>query len=120
MEDNYIEFKNKHSFEFRSKESDRIRKKFPNRIPIIVEKCGSKSDIPYIDKNKYLTPSDLTVGQFIYVIRKRLKLSPEIGLFFFINDKMYPVSEILSKVFNEAKDEDGFLYIKYSGENTFG
>jgi GABA(A) receptor-associated protein len=33
-----------------------------------------KSDIATIDKKKYLVPADLTVGQFVYVIRKRIKL----------------------------------------------
>ena len=27
---------------------------------------------------------------------------------------------LMSKVYDDYKDEDGFLYIKYSGENTFG
>ena len=26
----------------------------------------------------------------------------------------------MSAVYEEMKDKDGFLYIKYSGENTFG
>ena len=39
---------------------------------MIVEKA-EKSDISDIDKQKYLVPADLTVGQFVYVIRKRIK-----------------------------------------------
>lgn len=27
---------------------------------------------------------------------------------------------ILSAIYDEKKDEDGFLYVTYSGENTFG
>ena len=26
----------------------------------------------------------------------------------------------MSQIYDEHKDEDGFLYISYSGENTFG
>jgi GABA(A) receptor-associated protein len=45
-------------------------------MQVIVERAP-KSDIAEIDKKKYLVPMDLTVGQFVYVIRKRIKLSPE-------------------------------------------
>lgn len=27
---------------------------------------------------------------------------------------------IMSAIYDEKKDEDGFLYVTYSGENTFG
>lgn len=33
-------------------------------------------------------PADLTVGQFVYVIRKRIKLPPEQAIFIFINDRL--------------------------------
>jgi GABA(A) receptor-associated protein len=45
-----------------------------------------KSDIATIDKKKYLVPADLTVGQFVYVIRKRIKLSPEKAIFIFVDE----------------------------------
>lgn len=27
---------------------------------------------------------------------------------------------LMSAIYDEKKDEDGFLYVTYSGENTFG
>lgn len=30
------------------------------------------------------------------------------------------VGAIMSTIYDEKKDEDGFLYVTYSGENTFG
>lgn len=51
-----------------------------------------KSDIPTIDKKKYLVPADLTVGQFVYVIRKRIKLSPEKAIFIFVNEILPPTA----------------------------
>lgn len=100
-------------------ESERIRQKYPDRIPVICEKA-EKSDIGNIDKKKYLVPADLTVGQFIYVIRKRIKLTPEKALFTFVNDVLPPTASLMSAIYEQYKDEDGFLYITYSGENTFG
>jgi GABA(A) receptor-associated protein len=29
-------------------------------------------------------------------------------------------AELMIKIYEEQKDEDGFLYVTYSGENTFG
>ncbi|KAE8956555.1 hypothetical protein PR001_g31694, partial [Phytophthora rubi] len=49
-----------------------------------------RSDIPDIDKKKFLVPADLTVGQFVYVIRKRIKLSPEKAIFIFVNNVLPP------------------------------
>eukprot|EP00898_Chlorokybus_atmophyticus_P007310 jgi/Chlat1/7580/Chrsp63S07068 len=112
-------FKQEHALEKRQAEAGRIREKYPDRIPVIVEKA-EKSDIPDIDKKKYLVPADLTVGQFVYVIRKRIKLSPEKAIFIFVNNVLPPTAALMSAIYEEHKDEDGFLYITYSGENTFG
>jgi GABA(A) receptor-associated protein len=85
-------------------------------------------------------PADLTVGQFVYVIRKRIKLSPEKAIFIFVDEVLPPTAALMSSIYEEHKDEDGFLYItyafpsppilvqrnhvdikgRYSGENTFG
>lgn len=114
-----MKFKNEHSMEQRKAESDRIKTKYPDRLPVIVEK-SEKSKVNDIDKKKYLVPADLTTGQFVYVIRKRLKLPAEQAIFLFINGVIPPTAELLSNIFEQNKDEDGFLYITYSGENTFG
>ncbi|CAN6894311.1 unnamed protein product [Brassica oleracea var. botrytis] len=112
-------FKQEHDLEKRSAEAARIREKYPDRIPVIVEKA-EKSDIPTIDKKKYLVPADLTVGQFVYVIRKRIKLSAEKAIFIFVDNVLPPTGALMSAVYEEKKEEDGFLYVTYSGENTFG
>jgi GABA(A) receptor-associated protein len=112
-------FKEKYDFDKRKSEADRIRTKYPSKIPIIVEK-NKKSSIPDLDKSKFLVPADLTVGQFIFVVRKRIKLGSEQGLYIFVNNSIPPTASLLSMVYEANKDKDGFLYITYSGENTFG
>lgn len=114
-----MNFKQKNSLEDRQKESKRILEKYPDRIPVIVMKA-QHTDLPDIDKTKYLVPSDLTVGQFVYVVRKRIKLTPEVAIFIFINNFLPPTASLMSQMYKEHKDEDGFLYCVYSGENTFG
>lgn len=112
-------FRQEHPLEKRQAEASRIRDKYPDRIPVIVEKAD-KSDIPDIDKKKYLVPADLTVGQFVYVIRKRIKVGPEKAIFMFVKNTLPPTAALMSDIYQDHKDEDGFLYITYSGENTFG
>ena len=112
-------FKIKYSFEHRFSESQRVLHLYPDRIPIICEK-SNQLHLPDIDKSKYLVPWDLTIGQFIYVIRQRLHLKPEEAIFLFIGNTMSSSSTIIGELYSYYKDPDGFLYIQYSKENTFG
>ena len=65
-------FKDEKDLEERMIEVHNIRKKYPDRIPIICERQGTT--IQNVDKTKFLVPRDLTMGQFLYVIRKRICL----------------------------------------------
>ncbi|XP_052202371.1 autophagy-related protein 8C-like [Diospyros lotus] len=112
-------FKLEHPLERRLAESAHIRGKYPERIPVIVEKAEG-SDIPEIDKKKYLVPGDCTVGQFVYVVRKRIKLGADKAIFVFVKNTLPPTASLISAIYEENKDEDGFLYMTYNGENTFG
>lgn len=112
-------FKKKHSFEERLIESKRIILKYPDRIPIILEQSKS-SGLPELDKQKYLVPRDLTMGQFSYVIRKRIKLPSNKAMFLIVNKKMINTGENIERIYEKNKDEDNFMYVVISGESTFG
>lgn len=114
---NTISFKKNFSEEKRINESSRILVKYPDRIPIIVETQDADFKL---DKKKYLVPHDITVSQFIYVIRKRVKINSEKALFLFINNTLPPSASLIGHVYKENKDPDGFLYIVATSENTFG
>ena len=112
-------YKAAHSFEYRRGEADKVRERHPDRLPVICEKVDG-SNIADLDKNKFLVPSDLTVGQFVLVVRKRVMLEPEKAVFLFIGDSVPANTAQMSELYAKHKDDDGFLYVKYSGENTFG
>ena len=100
---------------------NQIRSHYPGRIPVIVEKDTRSRDAPEIDKSKFLVPSDLSVGQFAYVIRKRLHMKPEKALFLFVGNVLPPTSANMNTIYEKYHDkEDHFLYVTYAGENTFG
>jgi GABA(A) receptor-associated protein len=108
----------------RKQESKQLREKYPERVPIIVERFAGTS-LEELERKKFLVPKELLIGQFIYIIRNRIKLTPEQAIFLFINrtgksEIIPPSNTILSTIYEEHKDEDGFLYLTYSGENTFG
>lgn len=114
-----VDFKKKYSFDARYEESKNIMSKYSDRIPIIVTR-DKRSKLEHIDKNKFLAPEDLTVAQFISVIRKRIKLSESEAMYIFVNNTLPTTSASLSTIYSQHKDEDGFLYITYCSENVFG
>ena len=111
-------FKKEVCFDERCKESAIMTERYPQRVPIIVERRSS--NICNIDKRKYMAPKSLTLGQFAFVVRKRLKLQKSEAMFLFINGKLITHMNDLGSTYNSEKDEDGFLYIFYDFENAFG
>jgi GABA(A) receptor-associated protein len=79
-----------------------VEKPTADALQVICEKV-EKSDIATIDKKKYLVPADLTVGQFVYVIRKRIKLSPEKAIFIFVDEVLPPTAALMSSIYEEHK-----------------
>ena len=59
-------------------------------------------------KTKYLVPFDLTVGQFMLVLRKRMKLPSEQAIFLFV-DGIIPSSNVLVQdLYHQHRDLDVF------------
>jgi GABA(A) receptor-associated protein len=113
-------FKESNPLETRIYEAGRIMDKFPGRIPVIVERSLKSLDIAQIDKTKFLVPSSLTIGQFMFIIRKRIELSSEQALFLYVGNVLPTTSSIMSELYSLYKDSDNFLYCTYTGENVFG
>ena len=113
-------FKDKYSFEERFDEVQRIKKKYPEHIPVICEKERNSAGIASCDKCKYLLKRNMTICEFIYIIRTKIKLSPEKGLYFFINGVIPAMNEMMCTIYRNHKSNDGFLYMRYTSENTFG
>ncbi|XP_052138712.1 autophagy-related protein 8D isoform X2 [Oryza glaberrima] len=116
-------FKEEFTLEERAKESAAMIASYPDRIPVIVEKF-SRSNLPELEKRnncRYLVPCNMPVGQFILILRSRLHLSPGTALFVFVNNTLPQTVQLMGSVYESYKDEgDGFLYLCYSSEKTFG
>ena len=55
---------------------------------VIIERM-SGSSIPLLDRRKFLLPRDISVAQFIWIIRKRIKLESSKSIFIFVG-KLLP------------------------------
>ena len=106
----------------RASEAARIREKHPGHIPVIVERATSAdADIPHVSKRKYLIDKDATFGMLVASVRKRLRVPRDKALFWFVAGKaLVPTSALMSDVDNRYGNEDGLLYVTYTGESTFG
>jgi GABA(A) receptor-associated protein len=121
-------FREEFIHEQRYAESQKIREKYPDKIPVIVElneKYGwfTKTEkLPELDKKKYLVPDDLKFGQFFQVIRKRIKLDPEKAMFMFVGDRgeIPPTGETMAELYEKHADSDGFVYFSITGESVYG
>jgi GABA(A) receptor-associated protein len=99
-------------------EIERLRKKYPDRIPILLIKGNATTtDIP---KKKFLVPSAITFGEFIQNIRYMFKLKPEKAMYFYIDNTLPSNSNTISTIYATHKSVDGMLHVVYSEENTFG
>lgn len=98
----------------------RILNKYPDRVPVILVKNKDSCSIPDINKTKYLVPKDMKMNEFIFTIRKNLTIKSEQALFLIINNKIPTSSDTMGHIYLNDKNKDGFLYVVYSNENTFG
>eukprot|EP00440_Ansanella_granifera_P069348 gb/GFBE01075234.1/.p1 GENE.gb/GFBE01075234.1/~~gb/GFBE01075234.1/.p1 ORF type:complete len:128 (+),score=29.20 gb/GFBE01075234.1/:1-384(+) len=115
-------------YEKRSAEAKRILSKYPDRIPVICEKAP-RSDLPVIEKSKFLVPGTMLCGEFKYIIHKHInqassekRIASDQAIYLFMNQSNTSVKTgaLMSEVYETHKSDDGFLYITYSAENTLG
>lgn len=107
-------------FDKRFKESTYMMNKHSNSVCCIIDKLENCKNINELKKNKFIIPKDLLISQLIYIIKKRIVIDSRMSVFIYINN-IIPMSNLkIGEVYKNYKDDDGFLYIKYAIENTFG
>ncbi|XP_057315423.1 microtubule-associated proteins 1A/1B light chain 3C-like [Hydractinia symbiolongicarpus] len=114
-------FKQRKSYSSRRDEVAGIRAKFPSKIPVIVERYHKEKALPLLDKTKFLVPQELTMSQFVTIVRNRMSLSPTQSFYLIVNNKsLASMSTTLQEIYKDEKDEDGFLYMTYASQEIFG
>ena len=104
--------KNKNIY-IKIQEIDTLLKKFPKRIPVIVQPI---QNIYKLKKTKFLVPKDFTMGNFYYILKQRIKLKNTESLLLYHNNNLVS----LTKKINEYLNPSGYIIIQFGIENTFG
>lgn len=88
---------------------------------VIVERFAKELNLPHLDKSKFLVPQEITMSQFVTIIRNRMNLGSTHAFYLLVNNRsMLSLSKTLAEVYSEFKDEDGFLYVTYASQEVFG
>ena len=118
-----FKYKSDHNLEERKIEAERILREYPTRRPVICERApNSKADLEILKKTKYLVPTDMTVGQFQFILRRNLNLN-ELSALYLITPKgiTLTLDKTMMEVYNIHKDkQDNFVYLYYASELTWG
>jgi len=122
-------FRDDFTFDKRLEVSTTVLRKYPDRIPVIVERAASEHTLADVLQKKFLIYGDATVGKLLFEVRKNVvALQPHQALFLFIIDGDNPrapavlpvASATMSEIYRRYKNADGFVYCVYSGETCFG
>ena len=106
-------------------QTPKLRDKYPDKVPVIINRDPLCKDITDIGTIKYLIQNYITVAQLHYLVRKRIQLDKDQAFYLYANHSktlsMLNSNDTMIKVYkNYCNKNDGILYITYTGENVFG
>lgn len=94
----------------------KLQEQQPDRIPVIIE-----YQKPFVNGERFLVPPDLNGAQFIYMLRRRLRIDPTETVFLFCGGCLIDTNATIRSLYERHRDlEDSFLYVYYAFENAFG
>ncbi len=114
----YEYFKENTTFERRKGECIKVLSKNPNKLPLIIEP-EEGCNVPIITKSKVLITNKVTVGQMLLVLKDKMNLRSNSSLIIKCNGSVVPSTRKIVELYDESKEDDGFLYLRYC-DATYG
>jgi GABA(A) receptor-associated protein len=92
----------------------------PHKIPVRCQRSPD-SRLPVLVRTNWMVPSHVTMGEFLFWIRRQLQLPCHMAMFMAFEDGFMPqMSATMSLLHLWGAGPDGCLHLVYSGENVFG
>lgn len=107
------------SEKFTTQVANKMRERYKGRVPVLIWRVIDNIDIA---KRKFIVPQGVTMGQFLYILKKQIKNKDEASTIFLIidNKNILPLmGDTIGKIYSEHND-NGFLKLTVSKENAFG
>ncbi|EAY08620.1 Microtubule-associated protein, putative [Trichomonas vaginalis G3] len=94
--------------------------KYPDHIPVIVERDPHCTTLPDIKNKKFFVTKTLSVGNFVYCVRNRLDINEKDAIFLFVDNTLPNPSDNLGAIYEKHKSEDQMLHCTYSSDSAYG
>lgn len=109
------------SFEQRLQQANRFKTKFPNALPVVIQK-DQRSSLPSSLHNQlFLAPRTLGAGDFLALIRKKASLAKTQTIIMFVGkNNLVTPDNTLFELYNKYSEDDGFLYVLCTDHEVYG
>jgi GABA(A) receptor-associated protein len=103
-----------------------LLKKYPDRVPIIITSRSINLKDNNTNNTNFIVPSNITIAEFIIILRKRIKIYKEESIFMFVIDNitkkdiMVQSSITIDTLYSQYKDENLILNLYVEKESVFG
>ena len=122
-------FRERYDLDARKRHFERVMasSKAEGRTPVILEpEPGCKFDTDAFKTVKRLCDRSITMSHMVLIARANIPsklISPNEAIYLLVgegNNTLVNGPTPIADVYDKYKDEDGFLYITFTSENTFG
>lgn len=88
-------------------------------LQLIIERVKGEKRLRELPKKQYVLPARATVAQLQHVIRQRA-CEGGMSIYLLVKDELPAADCTVGELAQKHRDPDGFLYVKYSSEDTMG